>query len=132
MAELQRVMCVEDEDDIRIIAEMALADVGGLEVMTCASGASALEAVAGFAPQLVVLDVMMPGMDGPAVLARLKERADTCHLPVVFMTAKVQPSEVARLKSLGAADVVAKPFDPMTLAEQLRAIWAGLGGEARP
>lgn len=132
MAELQRVMYVEDEDDIRIIAEMALGDVGGLEVMTCASGASALEAVAGFAPQLVVLDVMMPGMDGPAVLERLKERTDTRHLPVVFMTAKVQPAEVARLKSLGAADVVAKPFDPMALAGQLRAIWAGLGGEAGP
>ena len=132
MAELQRVMCVEDEEDIRTIAELALADVGGLEVMACASGKEALAVVAGFAPDLVVLDVMMPGMDGPAVLAALRGRGDTRHLPVVFMTAKVQPMEVARLQGLGAAGVVAKPFDPMALAGQLRAIWAGLGEGAAP
>lgn len=120
MDELRRVMCVED--DIRAIAEIALVDVGGLELLPCGSGAMALQEVAGFRPQLVMLDVMMPGMDGPTVLARLRERTDTALLPVVFMTA-----EVARLKALGAVDVVAQPFDPMTLADQLRAIWTRLG-----
>jgi CheY-like chemotaxis protein len=127
MNELQRVMCVEDEDDIRAIAEIALMDVGGFELLACESGAMALQAIAGFRPQLVVLDVMMPGMDGPALLGRLRERPDTAHLPIVFMTAKVQPAEVARLKALGAAEVVAKPFDPMSLADQLRAIWTRIG-----
>jgi CheY-like chemotaxis protein len=130
MSGLRRVVHVEDEEDIRTIAELALVDVGGLEATLFATGAAALEAIPGLAPQLVVLDVMMPGMDGPAVLARLKGREATRHIPVVFMTAKVQPAEVERLRGLGAAGVVAKPFDPMTLADQLRAIWAELGAEA--
>ena len=125
MSELQRVMLVEDDKDIRTVATMALEMVGGLKVHACESGAQALETVAAFAPQLVLLDVMMPGMTGPEVLNALRQREDTRVLPVVFLTAKAQDAEVAHLKGLGALDVIAKPFDPMTLSDALKKLWEG-------
>jgi CheY-like chemotaxis protein len=125
---LQKVMLVEDDNDIRTVAGMALEMVGGLKVQACESGAKALEVVAGFAPQLVLLDVMMPGMTGPEVLLALRQREDTRALPVVFLTAKAQEAEVTRLKSLGALDVIAKPFDPMTLSDTLKKLWEGRQG----
>ncbi len=121
---LQRVMVVEDNADIRFIVKAALEMVGGLEVRACESGREALDAVAEFDPQLLLLDVMMPDMDGPGVLARLRERTDTAALPVVFLTAKAAPAEVQRLRSLGALGVLTKPFDPMTLHERVKAIWS--------
>jgi len=121
---LERVMLVEDDNDIRTVAGMALEIVGGLKIQACESGAQALEVVAAFAPQLVLLDVMMPGMNGPEVLEALRQRADTATIPVIFLTAKVQEGEVAKLRALGALDVIAKPFDPMTLADTVRALWA--------
>ena len=121
---LEKVMLVEDDSDIRTVAGMALEMVGGLKILACESGAQALELVAGFAPQLVLLDVMMPGMNGPEVLQALRQRADTAAIPVIFLTAKVQEGEVAKLRALGALDVIAKPFDPMTLAATVRALWA--------
>jgi len=121
---LEKVMLVEDDSDIRTVAGMALEMVGGLKILACESGAQALEMVAGFAPQLVLLDVMMPGMNGPEVLQALRQRADTAAIPVIFLTAKVQEGEVAKLRALGALDVIAKPFDPMTLAATVRALWA--------
>ena len=122
-ATLQKILLVEDDPDIRTIAEMSLQAVGGFTVRACASGEEALAAVEAFAPDLVVLDVMMPGMDGPSVLAELKRRPPTAGVPVVFLTAKAQQDEIDRLKTLGARDVIAKPFDPMKLADQVRAIW---------
>ena len=77
-----------------------------------------------FSPDLILLDVMMPGMDGPSTLRSLRALPAVSGIPVVFLTAKVQPSEVAHLRSLGALDVIAKPFDPMKLSDQLRAIWS--------
>jgi CheY-like chemotaxis protein len=124
MNPLQHVLCVEDEPDIRLIAQLALETVGGLRVSLCAAGTEAVEMALREDPDLVVLDVMMPGLDGPGTLQALREEPRTRHLPVVFMTAKVQPTEVAQLLALGALAVVAKPFDPMTLAEQLREIWS--------
>jgi CheY-like chemotaxis protein len=121
---LEKVMLVEDDSDIRTVAGMALEMVGGLNILACESGAQALEMVAGFAPQLVLLDVMMPGMNGPEVLQALRQRADTAAIPVIFLTAKVQEGEIAKLRALGALDVIAKPFDPMTLAATVRALWA--------
>jgi two-component system OmpR family response regulator len=121
---LERVMLVEDDNDIRTVAGMALEMVGGLKVQACESGAQALEVVAAFAPQLVLLDVMMPGMNGPEVLQALRQRSDTAAIPVIFLTAKVQEDEIAKLRALGALDVIAKPFDPMTLAATVRALWA--------
>lgn len=79
-------------------------------------------------PDLILLDVMMPGMDGPTLLAALRRIPETANIPAVFMTAKVQPVEVAELRSMGAAEVIAKPFDPMTLAEQIRTVWDRCGG----
>lgn len=120
---LQRVMLVEDDKDIRTVAVMALEMVGGLKVQACESGAQALELVDGFAPQLVLLDVMMPGMNGPEVLQALRLRPQIAAVPVVFLTAKAQEAEIARLRALGALDVIAKPFDPMTLSDMVKRLW---------
>jgi len=98
--------------------------VGGFTVELCPSGADALTRVPEFRPELVLLDVMMPDMDGPATLRHLKELPSMAGIPVVFMTAKVQPQEVQEYLALGAVEVVAKPFDPMTLPTTLRGIWS--------
>jgi CheY-like chemotaxis protein len=131
MIELQRILCVEDEPDIQAVARIALETVGGFTVQVCASGREALTAATSFKPDLILLDVMMPGMDGPGTLAALRNDALTAEVPVVFLTAKVQPQEVDQLRGLGAVDVIAKPFDPMTLAEQVHAIWRRIHGGAR-
>jgi CheY-like chemotaxis protein len=125
--QLERILYVEDDADIREVASMALEVVGGFEVNACSSGAEALACVRQFAPQLIVLDVMMPEMDGPATLKALQTDPGTAKIPVIFMTAKVQPGEIAEFLELGAKDVVAKPFDPMTLSDLLRQIWARIG-----
>lgn len=124
---LRKVLYVEDDADIRTIASMALEAVGGFTLQACASGAEALAHAAAFAPDLLLLDVMMPGMDGPTTLARLRELPATRDVPVVFMTAKVQASEVQHYKALGALGVISKPFDPMTLAGEVQALWAARG-----
>lgn len=124
MAELQRVLYVEDEPDIRAVADLALSVVGGLEVRLCESGTQALSAARDFMPDFILLDVMMPGMDGPETLKALRAAPELASIPIAFMTAKVQPAEIEAYKALGAADVIAKPFDPMTLAGTVRAIWA--------
>ena len=125
-AALQTVLLVEDHADIRTIAKTALEMVGGLKVRACESGAEALAAVGEFKPQLVILDVMMPDMDGPGVLEALRQRPDTREIPVVFLTAKASPAELQRLRGLGALDILTKPFDPMTLHEKVKAIWAAV------
>lgn len=124
MNTLARVLYVEDEPDIQAVARIALQTVGGFTVQICSSGEEALREVKAFGPDLILLDVMMPGMDGPGTLAALRATPGLEQVPVVFMTAKVQPSEVAQYKSLGALDVIPKPFDPMKLAEQVRRIWS--------
>ena len=123
MTSLQRILYVEDEADIQAVAKLALEMVGGFEVKICSSGEEALEQAEAFAPQLLLLDVMMPGMDGPSTLAALRKLPSLAEVPAVFMTAKVQPTEVAHYKSLGALDVIAKPFDPMALAGEVKQIW---------
>jgi two-component system, OmpR family, response regulator len=120
---LRTVLLVEDNADIRTIVKAALETIGKLQVRACASGEDALIAVRESPPQLVLLDVMMPGMDGPGVLARLREQPETAAIPVVFLTAKAAVSEFERLRALGAADVLTKPFDPMKLHEQVKAAW---------
>ena len=121
--ELQRVMLVEDDPDIRTVASLALEVVGGYTLLACASGAEALQAVGDFMPQVVLLDVMMPEMDGPGVLAALRGRPATADIPVIFLTAKAQSEEIAKLLALGAIEVIGKPFDPMTLADSVRTAW---------
>jgi CheY-like chemotaxis protein len=120
---LERVLYVEDDSDIRAVAQIALEIVGGLHLRACSSGTEALQVAESFKPDLLLLDVMMPGMDGPTTLARLRQLAQTALTPVIFMTAKVQASEVAYYRSLGALGVIAKPFDPMSLAAQVRQLW---------
>ena len=123
---LQRILFVEDDPDIQSVATLALESLGGFAVLTCGSGDEALSRFAGFSPDLVLLDVMMPGMDGPATLEEVRRRPDGAGVPVVFMTARVQAHEVARYREMGAAEVIAKPFDPMTLADTVQSIWRSL------
>lgn len=122
--ELTRILYVEDDPDIQAIALMVLETIHGFEMEACCSGAEALTKAVSFAPDLILLDVMMPGMDGPETLKGLREFPELATTPVVFMTAKVQPQEVQYYLGLGALGVIAKPFDPMTLAQELRDIWA--------
>ncbi len=109
-------------------ARLALETVGGLDVHICGSGQEALEAAEEYDPDLILLDVMMPGMDGPTTMAALRELPAFADKPMVFMTAKVQPHEVRHYREIGVAEVIAKPFDPMTLANQLREVWASTQG----
>ena len=130
---LQRVLCVEDDPDIRMILEFSLADVGGLQVLCCDSGAAALAAVADFAPDLVLLDVMMPGMSGPDTLQALRGLPVMQGVPVVFLTAKALPHELETLLVQGATGVIVKPFDPMTLPQDIQPYWEhgrGVGAAA--
>ncbi|MEM6456063.1 MAG: response regulator [Acidobacteriota bacterium] len=120
---LERILLIEDDHDIQVVARLALEDLGGFDVRVCDSGTEALDAVEAFAPDLILLDVMMPQMDGPATLSALRSTDATRDTPVVFMTAKAQPDEVAAYRRLGALDVIIKPFDPMTLCDAIRAIW---------
>ena len=127
MKPLQRVLCVEDDPDIREIIQLALVHVGGLTIKACESGRRALEEVDQFEPQLIVLDVMMPGMDGPETLNALREQGSVSEsTALAFMTAKVHPEELQRYREMGVVNVIPKPFDPMTLADQIRKIWADL------
>lgn len=121
---LERILYAEDEPDIQAVAKLALEMVGGFKVLVCGNGAETLEKVTGFAPDLILLDVMMPGMDGPTTLKNLRANTATAAIPVIFLTAKVQPPEVAQYQALGALDVIAKPFDAMNLAAQVRQIWS--------
>lgn len=122
--ELSRILYVEDDPDIQAIAMMVLETISGFTVQACSSGKEALERAVAFQPDLILLDVMMPGMDGPETLKGLRNFPELQSTPVVFMTAKVQPQEVQGYIALGAVGVIAKPFDPMTLAQELRDIWA--------
>ncbi len=120
---LKRILFVEDDPDIQVVARLALQTVGGFSVETCSSGQEALVAAPTFQPDLVLLDVMMPGMDGLSTLKALREISETEKTPVIFLTAKVQTHEVTQYKEAGAIDVISKPFDPMTLAATIHRLW---------
>ncbi len=124
---LRRVCCVEDDDDIRRIVRLSLERIGRMTVELVADPALAIDAMIAFRPDLVMLDWMMPGIDGPALLRKMREVPETRELPVVFITAKASQRELAELKALGAAGTISKPFAPKDLPQQLRAIWDALG-----
>jgi CheY-like chemotaxis protein len=126
---LRRVCCVEDDDDIRRIVRLSLERIGRMTVELVADPALAIDSMIAFRPDLVILDWMMPGMDGPSLLRRMREVPETRALPVVFITAKASQRELAELKALGAAGTISKPFAPKDLPEQLRAIWDALQQE---
>jgi CheY-like chemotaxis protein len=119
-----RILYVDDEDDIREVARISLELEPEFEVRTCASGRQALNEAASWQPDLILLDVMMPEMDGPETLQRLVASPDTTSIPVVFITARTQAHEVQRYLALGAAGTIAKPFDPMALAGDVRKLLA--------
>ena len=115
-----RILYVDDEEDIREVVDIALSLDPELEVRLCNGGLAALEVAASWRPALILLDFMMPGMDGPATLARLREDPETVDIPVVFVTARSARADVDHLISLGAAGVIAKPFESMTLSVKVR------------
>ena len=130
MSELRRVMCVEDDPDIRIILEFSLRAVGGYEVCLCPGGQSALAQLPLFKPDLVLLDVMMPDLTGPQTLEALRAQPGMKGVPVVFMTAKAMPEEVEELLQYGATGVIVKPFDPVKLPQDIRIYWEHARGSA--
>lgn len=122
-ASVRKVLYVDDDPDIREIVQMSLSLDGQLTVLLSDGGERALVKMRVEQPDLVMLDVMMPGMDGPTILARMRADAELRHIPVIFMTAKTSSAEVARFRELSAIGVIAKPFDPMALGGQVRALW---------
>jgi CheY-like chemotaxis protein len=117
---IRKVLLVDDEDDIRTIGQLSLSRVGGWQTVLASSGAEAVSKAATEGPDLILLDVMMPGMDGPTTLGKLRAQEATAKTPVIFMTAKIQKQEVARYLELGAVGVIGKPFDPMTLPAEIK------------
>jgi len=123
MPPLNTILLVEDDPDIREIVIMALRDLGAYTVEGCSSGQEALERVAFIGPDLILLDVMMPGMDGPTTMKKFREIREAKDVPVIFMTARSQTHEVTEYLNLGAIEVIRKPFDPVTLSDDIKSIW---------
>ncbi|MCW8842015.1 MAG: response regulator [Rhodobacteraceae bacterium] len=123
MPDLKRIVHIDDEPDIREIVRMSLSLVGGLDVEQYPSGEDALPVIADAKPDLILLDVMMPNMDGEETYRRIREIPGLENTPIVFMTAKASTTDLASLRELGAVDVLIKPFDPMSLADQVRTIY---------
>jgi len=124
--QLNKICYVEDDEDIQRIVRMSLERVGKMTVEIVTDPLQAIAAMTTFKPDLVMLDWMMPGMDGPTLFKKMKEDPVTASLPVVFITAKAQSRDMAELMALGAAGTISKPFSPKDLPEQLRQIWAKL------
>ena len=120
---LERILYVEDDMDIQLIARIALEKVGGFTVEICSSGQEALTKVPIFQPQLVLLDVMMPDMDGPTTLNELRKLPVMNNIPVIFLTAKSQSREIESYQSLGVVGTIVKPFDPMSLHTSIHKLW---------
>src|SRR3990167_6175932 len=120
MKKLNKILLIEDEADIRTIAKMALEDIGNFTVYYCDSGNEAIKKAPDFLPDLILLDVMMPGLDGIATFKALRQLPELKETPIIFMTAKVQATEIADYLKLVALDVISKPFDPITLANKLK------------
>jgi CheY-like chemotaxis protein len=125
-----RVLHVDDEPDIRELVEMSLGLDPAFALRSCASSRDALAIVSDWSPHLILIDVMMPDMDGPTMLAHLRERQETAQIPVVFVTARTQTKELEQFKALGATGVIAKPFDPVTLPESVRSHLRAAGTKA--
>jgi CheY-like chemotaxis protein len=115
-----KVLCVDDDEDIRDVATLSLQVDADLEVRSEYSGATALITATGWSPDVILLDVIMPAMDGPATLAHLRENTATASIPVIFMTARATPRDLVQYAKMGAIDVIPKPFDPVTLAATVR------------
>ncbi len=122
---ITKIMIVDDDEDICTVVELAARRVGGWDVVVAASGQEALAKARSERPDVILLDAMMPVLDGPATLVKLREEPSTATIPVIFLTAKVQRREVEHYKELGAIGVIRKPFDAMTLPDEVRRILQG-------
>jgi two-component system OmpR family response regulator len=127
---LARILLVDDQRDIRSIVGLALGKIGGFKVKVCASGEEALASAKDFVPDLLLLDLSMPVMDGVATLKGL--RASGLQAPAVFFTARMKPEDAVRYEELGVLGVIPKPFDPLKLGAQLRDMWKKRGAEKKP
>lgn len=128
MPQPAKILYVEDEPDIRTIARLALEKIGGFTLAVCSSGQEALDTVIDFNPDIILLDVMMPDMDGLQTYSELRKLPNCATVPVVFMTARVQTHEIKHYLDVGAVEVISKPFSPLTLADQVKTILSKLHG----
>lgn len=126
MKPLRKILHAEDDQDILEISRLALEQLHEFEVASCLTCAQAIETCPSFEPDLFLLDVMMPKMPGPVLLAELRKIPGFEHTPAIFMTAKVRSDEIQSFLDAGAIAVITKPFDPLTLGDQIRAEWAGM------
>jgi two-component system OmpR family response regulator len=133
MRNMESILCVDDDPDICEVAKAALSLIGGLDVHTAGSGEQAIDLAYQWRPDLVLMDVMMPDLDGPSTLKRMRGHALLANIPVIFLTAKTLPAEVSHFLHLGALGVIRKPFDPMKLCDELLALWSpsAIAQEAR-
>jgi two-component system OmpR family response regulator len=127
----QSVLYVDDDPDICDVVRATLSLIAGLEVNTACSGEQAIDLAYDLRPDLILMDVMMPGLDGPSTLKRMRDGSLIADIPVIFMTAKVLPTEVAHFLQLGAIGVIGKPFDPLKLGDDLSALWNSAAPRAR-
>jgi DNA-binding response OmpR family regulator len=121
--QLAKILHVEDDESIRVIVEMALVDISGFTLLSCESGSDAIVQVDDFQPDLIVLDAMMPGMDGLQTLVEIRKKPLCKFTPVVFMTARIQQAEKQQYLDAGAITVIEKPFDATSLGDQLQVIY---------
>jgi len=126
---MQRILIIDDEDDIREVASLSLEATAGWKVLTANSGAQGIELAILHQPDAILMDVMMPGMDGPTTFRKMQQISSIAHIPVLLLTAKVQGIDKRRFADLGVAAILFKPFDPLTLAEQIA---EALGWNAAP
>jgi len=120
---LSHIMYVDDEPDMRMLFQAVLESEGNITVTLCERGDDAVDLALEHRPQMIILDVMMDGKDGPAVLRDMRREKDLSDTPVIFLTAKTEPEDIKALKDLGAAGILAKPFDMDTITGQVRALW---------
>ncbi len=126
--EIKKILYVEDDQDIAEVCIMTLEDIGNFEVKHCSSGYDAVDVLDSFSPQLVLLDVMMPSMDGITTLEKIREKEGGKYIPVIFMTAKAQVHEQEKYIKLGAIGVIVKPFDPMIICDTIKDLWEKFNG----
>jgi len=125
---MQRILIADDEPDILEISRIALETVGGFEVSVCSSGKMLLEQLPGFGPDLIIVDVLMPDMTGPEVFEEIRRQPQFNEVPVIYLTGVIQEEELEDLRQTGVADIILKPFDPMTLADRINGVWKGTHG----
>lgn len=123
-ADLRKILLVEDDPDIQMVARLALESLGSFEVATCGSAREAVERAPGFRPQLVLMDLVLPDLDGIATVAALRELPELAAVPVVFLTARAEAPGMETVRPLG---VIVKPFDPMSLSDTIRELWSRRG-----